>query len=104
MTKPTDIFIRDRPLKSIFHYATHLRRRVVGHPRQSLYRVWHIESPPFSLLDKKRTARKLPFYKDDFYERSINLLNCLVEADVLDTLVSAFLAYAWKTGTPAESA
>jgi len=63
MTKPTDIFIRDRPLKSIFHYATRLRRRVVGHPRQSRYRVWHIESPPFSLLDKKEQPESCPFIK-----------------------------------------
>lgn len=38
-----------------------LRRRVVGHLCQSRYRAWHIESPPFGLLDKKRTARRLLF-------------------------------------------
>jgi hypothetical protein len=36
-----------------------LRRRVVGHLSQSLYITWHIESPPSSVLDKKRTARRL---------------------------------------------
>lgn len=33
--------------------------RVVGHLCQSLHITWHIENPPFSLLDKKRTARRL---------------------------------------------
>ncbi|WP_228725034.1 hypothetical protein [Caproicibacter fermentans] len=36
-----------------------LRRCVVGHLCQSLHITWHSETPPFGVVDKKRTARRL---------------------------------------------
>ncbi|WP_233452781.1 hypothetical protein [Caproicibacter fermentans] len=48
-------------IRPAFMTGGDLRRRAVGHLRQSLHITRHIEIPPSSVLDKKRTARRLLF-------------------------------------------
>jgi hypothetical protein len=56
LVEPRGGFQKIRPA---FVTGGDLHRRVVGHLCQNRYRAWHIEIPPFGLLDKKRTARRL---------------------------------------------
>ena len=58
LVEPRGGFQKIRPA---FMTGGDLRRRVVGHLSQSLHITWHIENPPFGLLGKKRTARRLLF-------------------------------------------
>ncbi|AYF39147.1 hypothetical protein CXP51_09635 [Ethanoligenens harbinense] len=46
-------------IRPAFMTGGDLRRRVVCHLCQSLHITRHIENPPSSVLDKKRTARRL---------------------------------------------
>ncbi len=48
-------------IRPAFVTGGNLRRRAVGHLCQSLHITRHFENPPFGLLGKKRTARRLLF-------------------------------------------
>ena len=56
--QPRGGFQKTRPA---FVAGGNLHRRVVDHLRQSLHITRHIEIPPFGVIGKKRTARRLLF-------------------------------------------
>ena len=58
LVEPRGGFQKIRPVRMA---GGDLRRRMIDHLRQILHITRHSKNPPFSLLDKKRTARRLLF-------------------------------------------